>query len=246
MPLTRADLQASRLQAMIREAGLDLPLWSDRELQTSIDQTLQPHPPDGDLWLFAYGSLIWNPAFHYCERQVGKIYGWHRRFCLWAPLGRGTPEHPGLVLGLDRGGSCQGVVYRIAAADIAAELLLLWRREMIVGSYIPRWVTVFAGSQRFPALTFVTNPGHDCYAGKLPLPTTVHHIATAQGQIGPCAEYLFQTVAGLTAAGIRDRTLHHLAEQVSQRQQVAGSLGAQLSREEAARFSGGDAARTCA
>ncbi len=220
MTLTRADLQASRLQRMIREAGVALPLWSDRELQASIETTLHVHPPGEDLWVFAYGSLIWNPAFHYQERQVGKIYGWHRQFCHWTPLGRGTPENPGLVLGLDRGGSCRGVVYRIAAADIAAELLLLWRREMIVGSYLPRWVKVFTGSHCLPALTFVINPTHDCYAGKLPLTTAAYHIATAHGQIGPCAEYLFQTVAGLTAAGIHDRALHYLAEQVWQRQQV--------------------------
>ncbi len=238
MTLTRADLQASRLQQMIREAGVALPLWSDRELQASINTTLQGHPPGEDLWLFAYGSLIWNPALHYRERRVGKIYGWHRRFCLWTPLGRGTPEHPGLVLGLDRGGSCQGVVYRIAAADMATELLLLWRREMIVGSYLPRWVKVFVEGQVFSALTFVINPSHEGYAGKLPLPTAVHHIATAQGQIGPCAEYLFQTVAGLTAAGIHDRTLHHLAEQVLQWQQLVGN--------DQARFARGNAARTCA
>ncbi|WP_448561076.1 gamma-glutamylcyclotransferase [Trichothermofontia sp.] len=220
MTLTRADLQASRLQRMIREAGVALPLWSDRELQASIDSTLQVHPPGADLWIFAYGSLIWNPAFHYQERLVGKIYGWHRHFCLWTPLGRGTPDNPGLVLGLDRGGSCWGVVYRIAAADMATELLLLWRREMIVGSYLPRWVKVLTGARCLPALTFVINPRHDCYAGKLPLTTAVHHIATAHGQIGPCAEYLFQTVAGLTAAGIHDRRLHHLAEQVLQRQAI--------------------------
>ena len=81
--------------------------------------------------MFAYGSLIWNPAFHFVERRTGLIHGWHRRFCLWTALGRGTPDRPGLVLGLDRGGTCRGVAFRIAAAAVDEELDLIWRREMV-------------------------------------------------------------------------------------------------------------------
>ena len=151
MSLTRADLESSRLHQMISQSGLGMQLLSESQLQESIRVTLNSHKPNTDVWLFAYGSLIWNPAFNFIERRVGTVYGWHRRFCLRALVGRGTPEHPGLVLGLDSGGSCRGVVYRIPAADVESELLLLWRREMVIGSYIPRWVKVVDGTDEVMA-----------------------------------------------------------------------------------------------
>jgi glutathione-specific gamma-glutamylcyclotransferase len=142
MSLTRDDLEAGRLQEAIARSKAAASFLSEAELQASLCHTLQQQQPDSDVWVFAYGSLIWNPIFRYVERRVGTIYGFHRRFCLWVPVGRGTPDNPGLVLGLDRGGSCRGIAFRIAAADVPSELLLVWRREMIVGSYIPRWVRV--------------------------------------------------------------------------------------------------------
>jgi cation transport protein ChaC len=202
------------LQQMILQAGLDLQVWSDAELQASLETTLQTHPSIEDLWLFAYGSLIWNPVFHYCDRRLGKLYGWHRQFCLWTPLGRGTPENPGLVLGLERGGCCRGVLYRIAAAHIRLELLLVWRREMVVGSYIPRWVKVMDGTTRINALTFTINPLHPNYAGKLAMAIAAQHIATAGGKLGSCADYLMQTVAGLSSVGLQDQYLLALQAQV--------------------------------
>lgn len=142
---------------MVLQSGLGLYVLSEVQLQMSIRETLRRQEPNSDVWLFAYGSLIWNPIFRFIEHRVGTVYGWHRHFCLWTPLGRGTPDNPGLVLGLDRGGSCRGVVYRIAATDVLPELLLLWRREMVVGSYIPRWVKVFDGTQGFEVIAFVVN-----------------------------------------------------------------------------------------
>jgi len=214
MTLTRSDLESRMLQQMILQAGLDLQVWSDAELQASLETTLQTHPSIEDLWLFAYGSLIWNPVFHYCDRRLGKLYGWHRQFCLWTPLGRGTPENPGLVLGLERGGCCRGVLYRIAAAHIRSELLLVWRREMVVGSYIPRWVKVMDGTTRINALTFTINPLHPNYAGKLAMAIAAQHIATAGGKLGSCADYLMQTVAGLSSVGLQDQYLLALQAQV--------------------------------
>jgi len=214
MTLTRSDLESRMLQQMILQAGLDLQVWSDAELQASLETTLQTHPSIEDLWLFAYGSLIWNPVFHYCDRRLGKLYGWHRQFCLWTPLGRGTPENPGLVLGLERGGCCRGVLYRIAAAHIRLELLLVWRREMVVGSYIPRWVKVMDGTTRINALTFTINPLHPNYAGKLAMAIAAQHIATAGGKLGSCADYLMQTVAGLSSVGLQDQYLLALQAQV--------------------------------
>jgi cation transport protein ChaC len=213
---------------MILKAGIDLHVLSDAELQASIHKTLQRSQSSADIWIFAYGSLIWNPIFTFAEHRVGIIYGLHRRFCLWTPLGRGTPENPGLVLGLDRGGSCRGVMFRIAAADVLPELLLVWRREMVVGSYIPRWVSVFDGQQTVKAIAFVSNRQHPHYAGKISLERTVHSLATAGGQLGSCADYLIHTVNGLMQAGIQDRQLLWLREQVIAQRQRQSSVSNRL------------------
>ncbi len=214
MSLTRTDLESQLLQKMILQAGLDLQVLSEAQLQASILETLKRQKLNSDVWLFAYGSLIWNPIFHFVEHRIGTIYGWHRRFCLWTPLGRGTPDNPGLVLGLDRGGSCRGIAYRIAAADVLPELLLLWRREMVVGSYIPRWVKVFDGEQEIEAIAFIVNRHQAGYAGNISLETTINSIATASGQIGSSADYLMQTVDGLLSVGIKDKQLLLLRDRV--------------------------------
>lgn len=218
MTLTRIDLESGRLQAMILQAGLGLQILTQAQLQQSIDETLQQCLAS-DVWIFAYGSLIWNPILKFSARCIGTIYGWHRRFCLWTPVGRGTPNNPGLVLGLDRGGSCRGVVYQVAATDVVAELQLLWRREMIAGTYVPRWVKVFNGEQVVEAIAFVINRQHSLYTGNLPLETTIQSLATASGQLGSCADYLLETIDGLATVGIKDQTLLFLGDRVIARQQ---------------------------
>jgi cation transport protein ChaC len=220
MSLTRADLEKGRLQETIVQSNPTASFLSEAELQASLSNTLQQQQPDSDVWLFAYGSPIWNPVFKFVERRVGTIYGFHRRFCLWVPAGRGTPDNPGLVLGLDRGGSCRGIAFRIAAADVSSELPLVWRREMIVGSYVPRWVRVEDGEQGFKAIAFVINRHHRRYAGELLKGTTVNSIATASGHLGSCADYLMQTVNGLLSVGIKDKHLLLLRNQVMARQQL--------------------------
>lgn len=220
MSLTRTDLESGLLQQMVLESKLGLSVLTEVQLQASIRATLLQYEPNTDVWLFAYGSLIWNPIFKFVERRIGSVYGFHRRFCLWTPLGRGTPDNPGLVLGLDRGGSCRGIAFRIAAADVLPELLLVWRREMVIGSYIPRCVRVFNGTQNLKAITFVVNRYHPSYAGNVSLETTVDSIATARGQLGSCADYLIQTVNGLIMLGIKDKQLLLLRDQVVARQQL--------------------------
>lgn len=217
MTLTRTYLESGLLQKMILRSGLQMNVLSEAELQASICETLK-RKPNADIWLFAYGSLIWNPIFRFVEYRVGAIYGWHRRFCLWTALGRGTPDNPGLVLGLDRGGSCRGVAFRIAAADVMSELMLVWRREMVVGSYVPRWVKVFNGDQTWEAIAFTINHQHSSYTGDISLDTTVNSIATAAGELGSCADYLMQTVDGLMTVGIKDKPLLHLRDRVIAKQ----------------------------
>jgi len=216
MTLTRADLETRRLQKLLAQADLGLHVWTEAELQASIDQTLQQNPSE-EIWVFAYGSLIWNPVIHYVERQVGKVYGFHRRLCLWTPLGRGTPDNPGLMLGLDRGGCCHGILYQISPELVQSELLLLWRREMVVGSYIPRWVKVTTSKRRLFAIAFLIDRSRPSYAGNLDVATTVQTLATAQGELGSTIEYLNQTIAGLAQAGIHDQGLLNLQQQVSLR-----------------------------
>lgn len=214
MSLTRSDLEERRLQQLISQSGRAVNVLSEAQLQESICEILKQQTLDSDVWIFAYGSLIWNPIFNSVEQRVGTIYGWHRRFCLWVPLGRGTPDNPGLVLGLDRGGSCRGIAYRIAATDVPQELLLLWRREMVVGCYIPRWVRVCDGTQTLDAIAFVINRRHRAYTGNISFETTVNSLATACGELGSCADYLIQTVNGLMKVGIKDKPLLQLRDRV--------------------------------
>lgn len=215
MSLTRSDLESLRLQQMIAVENLGLSILSTAELQASIAQILQQKPSESDVWIFAYGSLIWNPIIEYCDRVPGKIDGWHRSFCLRTPVGRGTPENPGLVLALESGGSCRGIAYRIAPERVATELLLLWRREMVVGSYIPRWVKVFAEKTAIDAIVFTINPKHPMYDPNLSVTEVASTIATAEGMLGTCSDYLSHTIQGLAEHQIVDRELLNLQNQVN-------------------------------
>jgi cation transport protein ChaC len=197
-------------------------MMSEAELEASIAATLAARPGSVPVWLFGYGSLIWNPAFHFVERRVGIIHGFHRRFCLWTHLGRGTPERPGLTLGLDRGGACRGVLFRIAEREVASELGIVWRREMVSGAYQPRWVEAASESGPVRAIAFVINHAHPRYAGLLPEARVIETIAAAAGRLGPCADYLFNTVAHLDALGIEDRPMRRLRKRVIDELKRAG------------------------
>ena len=154
---------------------------------------------------------------HFYEKRNATIHGYHRRFCLWTHLGRGSVEAPGLILGLDRGGACRGLAYRIAAAQAQAELELLWRREMVTGSYCPRWVRMVArAGGRGWAIAFIINRRHPRYAGLVPEARIVASIARARGALGPCAAYLFDTADHLRDLGIRDERLLRLRDRVAQ------------------------------
>jgi len=176
---------------------------SDSEIASSLQQTLAAHDPGADVWVFGYGSLMWNPAFNYAERQVGVIRGWHRRSCLWLDMGRGSPGNPGLMLALDRGGTCRGVAFRIPARDVRSELLVIWRREMFGTAYLARWVEVKTPCASVPAITFVVNRDHPRYAGKLSDVEAATRIASASGSLGTCAAYLCFGVEEGPCFGVR-------------------------------------------
>lgn len=169
-----------------------------------------PPPPEGNFWIFAYGSLIWDPGFPFEEARPALLRGWHRSFCLYSMRYRGTPERPGLVLGLDRGGACRGIAYRVAAAQGATVMAYLWDREMPNRVYACRDVAVQIATGAVTARTFVVRRDTPQYAGKLPLDRTAALICHGHGQRGPNRAYLENTVRHLDALGIPDARLHAL------------------------------------
>lgn len=168
--------------------------------------------PAGDLWIFGYGSLMWNPGMPYLRRAPALAYGYHRALCIYSSRWRGTPRRPGLVMGLDRGGACHGIAYRVAAADVPLVLDGLWEREMerqrVV--YEPRVLAVRMFKRRAAALAFVADRRHPCYAGKLSLAETARLVATCRGERGHNLDYLAQTVRHLAEIGVEDPRLRRV------------------------------------
>jgi len=205
--LTRALAEADRL-GLIRLYTPEERLRSRRETLAAGGWT------GGDVWVFAYGSLMWNPAMHIAGRRPVTVHGYHRSFCLSTPIGRGTPEQPGLMLGLDRGGACRGIALRIAADQVEEELDILWSRERVAAGYLPVWVNARAGADTLPAIAFIIDRTVPTYAGKLPVEEVARRIAVASGTLGKCADYLEETVAHLVENGIHDRGLGALLARV--------------------------------
>jgi cation transport protein ChaC len=210
------------LDRMIGDGIPGLVRLTPEERAASLAATLAARPdhlpgePPAGIWVFAYGSLIWNPAMEFLERRFARLHGWHRSFCLSTSAGRGTPDLPGLVLGLDRGGACAGAAFLIADAALETELALLWCREMLAGSYTPRWVTLrnAAGIPFGHAIAFTINRTAQQYTGLMTETDTVDRLSRAAGPLGSSADYLFQTRDGLRALGIKDRRIERLATQV--------------------------------
>ncbi len=213
--ITRELLEVDGVRRGMRERHPEVPLLSEATLQRSLQACLADRPPGSSgIWLFAYGSLLWNPCVHVAERQEARLYGYHRDFRLRLTYGRGTPERPGLMLGLVPGGSCRGMALRIPEPGLEHELTLVWRRELLTGVYVPRWLTLSTPAGPLPAITFVVDRGHPCYCGRLSEDDEVQLLATGEGMLGSAADYLESTVAHLDEAGIHDRRLHHLRARV--------------------------------
>ena len=220
--LTRELIEAGGVDAIVARDAPDLRLLTDAERAASLRAVLDVRPP-GDVWLFGYGSLIWNPTIRSVEHRTARIEGWHRAFCLSIRAGRGSMENPGLMLALDAGGDCTGVAFRIAEEVLEAELALLWRREMLAGSYVPRWIDALdhRGARFGSAIAFTIDPAGEQYAGRLAQEIVVQRLATASGALGSAAEYLFRTRDGLRAHGIPDPELERLADSVEAAQALA-------------------------
>jgi cation transport protein ChaC len=213
--LTRESIMDGSVRRWLTRADPSLKVATDEEHAASIAAMLKARPDaPGDVWIFAYGSLIWNPTIHTLERRCAELRGYHRRFCLWTHLGRGTPDCPGLMLALEGGGSCRGIAYRIAEAEAEHELMILWRREMVTGAYQARWVKTVTPEGAVAAIAFTMNARHHRYAGRLPDAQVAAVIARAEGALGSCSNYLSSTVEHLRELGIRDRGMERLARLV--------------------------------
>jgi cation transport protein ChaC len=175
-------------------------------------------PPGGDFWVFGYGSLIWRPGFPHKEARPAMLHGFHRRFCVYSHRYRGTPDCPGLVLGLARGGSCRGLAYQVPEAEGEAVMDYLYEREMVLGVYDPHWLKVtLDDGRRVRAAGFVVDPTHQQYAGRLSYDEMARLILQGEGKGGTCLEYLRNTVHHLEALDMHDHALHRLLREVESR-----------------------------
>ncbi len=163
-----------------------------------------------DLWVFGYGSLMWRPGFDYIEAQPARLYGFHRAFCVHSWHHRGTRQRPGLVLGLDLGGSCLGRAYRVAPENAEAVVNYLDEREMVTAVYRPIRHLVRLSGRMVTARAYVVDRGHPQYAGKLSLEEQARQIDGARGVSGVNIDYLASTVAHLDEMGIVDGPLHQV------------------------------------
>lgn len=180
-------------------------------MSTKIEQSA------ADLWVFAYGSLMWRPDFDFLERRPARLIGAHRALCVYSFVHRGTAEKPGLVLGLDRGGNCRGIAYRVAASKRPETIAYLRAREQVTMVYREVTRSVWLDDdpqQRVPAMCYMVDRGHEQYAGRLTLERQLHFVRQGHGRSGNNRDYVLDTVREIEAQGYRDEPLHLLAERL--------------------------------
>ena len=175
-----------------------------------------------DIWVFGYGSLMWDPAFHFTEIRRASLSGYHRRFCLRSEFGRGTPDQPGLMAGLDRGGACNGLVFRIAADALDEESKYIWRREMSLFSYAPEFLSVETQQGELLALSFVVNRDNPLLLPPMSIEETARRIAHAEGVHGPNIDYLENLAHYFEVLKMEDAELFELRGLARSYRQQAG------------------------
>ncbi|MBK8175389.1 MAG: gamma-glutamylcyclotransferase [Rhodospirillales bacterium] len=169
---------------------------------------------DGGEWIFGYGSLMWRPGFSYVETLPALLRGYHRSFCVFSHFYRGTPDEPGLVLGLAPGGTCQGLAFRVRTAEFPAVKAYLDERELVSYAYTADRLAVETAHGEVRAYTFVADPRHPQYAGELGLVRSAEFIVRAQGHAGLNRDYLIETIRRLEQEGFSDDALHALLRRV--------------------------------
>ena len=183
---------------------------SSQELSASFQGMLKGQNLDNGVWVFGYGSLMWNPDINYVEKTTALVSGYYRRLCLKSTVYRGTQDYHGLVFGLDEGNSCLGMAFRISPDHLATELQKVWEREMFAGTYIPIWVSVQIKKQSVSAITFVINPEHEHYVPDITLDEVAERVVRAEGKCGSCQDYVLNTFKYLQKLGLSDPVLEQL------------------------------------
>ncbi|KAI9025555.1 ChaC-like protein-domain-containing protein [Hyaloraphidium curvatum] len=215
--LKREQFSPERLEALqadLARHGAGWKLLSHDEREETRRRTLEGHPQGEDLWIFGYGSLMWNPALHVSESRPAEVKGFERSFCLSMILGRGSPESPGLMLGLVEGDRCAGVVHRIDKDHVESETSILWMREMLSGVYVPTWVDASTPEGSVRAVTFTIDKTHPRFAEET-LEEQANLIATAVGRAGSNRDYLYRCKRELERLGIADPYVDDLFDRVT-------------------------------
>lgn len=183
-------------------------------------ETRAARPKDEPMWVFGFGSLMWNPCFEFDAKTPAVLKGYDRKFHIWTTRARGTPDNPGLGLCLeDCAGACRGLAFRVCEDDVEPAWERLWEREMGSGVYRPVWVAVDTEHhERVVALTFVVNRDHPHYAGPMPTDQMAEIMAGAKGSYGPCRDYLAGTIDEMRKLNVSDPDLESLLEKVDARE----------------------------
>nr|WP_213779783.1 gamma-glutamylcyclotransferase [Caballeronia sp. dw_276] len=201
-------------------------LWTRERIQSSLTETMLARPAGlVDTWIFAYGSLMWNPLVEFEKRQTATLHGWHRSFCLRMVTGRGSPEGPGRMLALRQGDQTDGVALKLPDATLDKELQLVWIREMVLGSYRPTWalITLQDGTETH-ALTFVADERCEQFEQDSRVATVAPLISTATGQFGSNTEYLLKLSKALSECGLQDSYIEELASEVERQSGEPGAM----------------------
>jgi cation transport protein ChaC len=212
--LQRDFLQSDEFRAVL-EALPEHIRWSAERIADSMQKTLSERPAGDAVWLFCYGSLIWNPVVHFVEREQAVLSGWSRSFSLGSRSGRGTTTRPGRMLGLEPGGETHGVAIRFDEGCLDDELRLVWGREMISGAYRPLWQPIdLADGRRVMSLVFVTDRAHPYWSEDASVQTVVPIVHSASGPLGTNADYALRLADALTDLRIRDGYIEAVASEL--------------------------------
>ena len=215
IPLSREVILDGVVRKLATERdGENSSILSNEDLTISRQKFIPNNYSGPDIWVFGYGSLIWNPLMKFISKEKGKVFGYHRKFCLWTKIGRGTPDYPGLMLGLLNGGCVEGLAYKISSTDAASELDLLWKREMLNNSYEPKWLNVHTNNDQLKALSFVVKKTSPNFVNIKNLEEQSKIISKAKGYIGNCSQYLLQTEDALNEHDINDNYIRILSKYV--------------------------------
>jgi cation transport protein ChaC len=200
--------------------------WTPAQIEQSMRDTLDARPDTGDLWIFGYGSLIWNPVCQFDTQLKAILEEWHRSFCLRTIAGRSSPRLPGRMLSLEPGGKTEGVALRLPACALEDELPLLWIREMPTGAYRPIWSPIaMEDGTRPTALIFVADQNHHLYEPNASVASVAAFVASAYGPLGTNADYLFKLKESLASWNVADSYVDNLADAVVRRQAEFAELG---------------------